>query len=652
MTEEEIKNYINKNTIRKSDEKILTENVYNEFVLRDDIADNDINLFFEIITKENINIEDNKSTDDSTMIDVRNQKEISGFNIYLNEIGKYSLLTPEEEYNLFIRAKNDDNVKKELLHRNLRLVVSIALKNKLPGLSLEDKIQEGNIGLMKAINKFDPTKGYKFSTYATWWIKQSITRAIEDQSTTIRKPVHYQEKLRKIKKCVDEYKKRENTMPSYDDISKLTGFSVSYIKLILSLEQDYVSLEAPVGTDGDSKLEDFIADDTNNYIHDIENKELKNIIINELKDIFTMDYNLEEDEINALTEFGKVVGSIRKEYKKKQYDIKQLNEESKFYGKAFFELSNLKNSINNKLCVLHSDCRNNKIDYYICIKKEKEYRQEIEEINLIIKNFSDYLIENRTIYNGDIAIIFKKLKKNEAIYYDEYINKITEINTKYLEKIKMLEKNTNVCEINNKINNFQKIKIIKQYLQNMEEDYFSIIRTILKDAYVDISIINYALNLIRKNCRLNNEENINCIISGVNVHSIEKKWMEQLVLILQTKNIMSLNQVTKVVRYYNMKQKKEDLLLDDVNLSYIDNYWKHNVLLNNLREKDILEKRYGIKSEVYTLEAIASEYGLTRERVRQIVMKATDKLKKDLNSKKIYIDCSNTIETYNSLKNY
>ena len=135
-------------------------------------------------------------------------KEIQKLNsntleIYLKEIGKYNILTPEEEYNLAILAqKGDLEAKNQLLLHNLKLVVSIASKNISSCVSLEDKIQEGNLGLITAIEKFDPTKGYKFSTYATWWIKQKITRSIGEQGNIIRKPVNYQEKKRKVNKYI------------------------------------------------------------------------------------------------------------------------------------------------------------------------------------------------------------------------------------------------------------------------------------------------------------------------------------------------------------------------------------------------------------------------------------------------------------------
>ena len=229
-------------------------------------------------------------------------KEIQKLNsntleIYLKEIGKYNILTPEEEYNLAILAqKGDLEAKNQLLLHNLKLVVSIASKNISSCVSLEDKIQEGNLGLITAIEKFDPTKGYKFSTYATWWIKQKITRSIGEQGNIIRKPVNYQEKKRKVNKYIEKIEKNKNITPSYEEIAKATGLNVSNVKLVLSLEKESISLNSTVGEEKDSKLEDFIADDCN-YVLDLENEYLKKIINNEIKNTFLNINDLDEEEI-------------------------------------------------------------------------------------------------------------------------------------------------------------------------------------------------------------------------------------------------------------------------------------------------------------------------------------------------------------------
>ena len=577
-------------------------------------------------------------------------KEIQKLNsntleIYLKEIGKYNILTPEEEYNLAILAqKGDLEAKNQLLLHNLKLVVSIASKNISSCVSLEDKIQEGNLGLITAIEKFDPTKGYKFSTYATWWIKQKITRSIGEQGNIIRKPVNYQEKKRKVNKYIEKIEKNKNITPSYEEIAKATGLNVSNVKLVLSLEKESISLNSTVGEEKDSKLEDFIADDCN-YVLDLENEYLKKIINNEIKNTFLKINDLDEEEIEVLTEFGKKMNKIKNYYNKNKSDIKNMNSQSLFYKKALNELSKLKRNIRFKM-----SCSNYKY------KSDEEFEQEIKEIDLVIKYFSDYITGNRTIYSDDLLSLLKSLKENNIDEYNIYIKELNDVSYEYLEKINLFEKNTNIKEINNKINNFKKQKAVKQYLRNLEDAYLTVIKNLLKERKFTDDITNIALNIIKKNCCLYNLENVNDILNGINEKDIEKCWMEQLVLILQSKNILYLEQLEKLIQYYNISLKQKGLLLNKLDTSYFENYEEYNELLTGLREKDILEKRYGINGEVCTLEDIANEYGLTKERVRQIEKKVLKNFKNNLYTNPIFNDYVLINENENKnklvLKNY
>lgn len=577
-------------------------------------------------------------------------KEIQKLNsntleIYLKEIGKYNILTPEEEYNLAILAqKGDLEAKNQLLLHNLKLVVSIASKNISSCVSLEDKIQEGNLGLITAIEKFDPTKGYKFSTYATWWIKQKITRSIGEQGNIIRKPVNYQEKKRKVNKYIEKIEKNKNITPSYEEIAKATGLNVSNVKLVLSLEKESISLNSTVGEEKDSKLEDFIADDCN-YVLDLENEYLKKIINNEIKNTFLKINDLDEEEIEVLTEFGKKMNKIKNDYNKNKSDIKNMNSQSLFYKKALNELSKLKRNIRFKM-----SCSNYKY------KSDEEFEQEIKEIDLVIKYFSDYITGNRTIYSDDLLSLLKSLKENNINEYNIYIKELNDVSYEYLEKINLFEKNTNIKEINNKINNFKKQKAVKQYLRNLEDAYLTVIKNLLKERKFTDDITNIALNIIKKNCCLYNLENVNDILNGINEKDIEKCWMEQLVLILQSKNILYLEQLEKLIQYYNISLKQKGLLLNKLDTSYFENYEEYNELLTGLREKDILEKRYGINGEVCTLEDIANEYGLTKERVRQIEKKVLKNFKNNLYTNPIFNDYVLINENENKnklvLKNY
>ena len=182
--------------------------------------------------------------------------------MYLKEIGQVKLLTAEEEIELAQRmSKGDSYAKKRLSEANLRLVVSIAKKYVGRGMQFLDLIQEGNLGLIKAVDKFDYTKGFKFSTYATWWIRQAITRAIADQARTIRIPVHMVETITKVKKIISQLLHETGHEPTADEIAERLEMPVEKVREIMRIAQDPVSLETPIGEEEDSHLGDFIPDD-------------------------------------------------------------------------------------------------------------------------------------------------------------------------------------------------------------------------------------------------------------------------------------------------------------------------------------------------------------------------------------------------------
>ena len=212
----------------------------------------------DLETIEEITEEDIASTE--AMVDTFSTDD--PVRMYLKEIGKIPLLTPEEETELAKRmADGDEEAKRRMAEANLRLVVSIAKRYVGRGLLFLDLIQEGNLGLIKAVEKFDYTKGYKFSTYATWWIRQAITRAIADQARTIRIPVHMVETINKVIRVSRQLLQELGHEPTPEEIAKEMQMPVDKVRDILKIAQEPVSLETPIGEEEDSHLGDFIPDE-------------------------------------------------------------------------------------------------------------------------------------------------------------------------------------------------------------------------------------------------------------------------------------------------------------------------------------------------------------------------------------------------------
>ncbi len=216
------------------------------------------------LLSDNIDIVETSGKDDGdTAAAAVNDNNDDPVKVYLKEIGKVPLLTPEEEIDLAMRiAENDQAAKQRLAEANLRLVVSIAKRYVGRGMQFLDLIQEGNLGLIKAADKFDYTKGFKFSTYATWWIRQAITRAIADQARTIRIPVHMVETINKVKKANSQLLHENGRDPTPEEIAERLNMPADKVREILRVAQEPVSLETPIGEEEDSHLGDFIPDDT------------------------------------------------------------------------------------------------------------------------------------------------------------------------------------------------------------------------------------------------------------------------------------------------------------------------------------------------------------------------------------------------------
>jgi RNA polymerase primary sigma factor len=241
--------------------------------------------------------------------------------LYLRSIGRVPLITREDEVRLAKRIEqNDMSAKNALIEANLRLVVSIAKRYTGRGLTLLDLIQEGNLGLIRAVEKFDWRRGFKFSTYATWWIRQAITRALADQSRTIRIPVHMVERMNRVARAKRSLMQQNNREPSYEEIADLVEMTPKKVEEILKLGQEPVSLEAPVGgEEGDASLGDFISDEASDRPLEVVANQIRDADLQQVLDslpwrerrVIELRYGLGDKGPMTLEDIGHEVGVTR-----------------------------------------------------------------------------------------------------------------------------------------------------------------------------------------------------------------------------------------------------------------------------------------------------------------------------------------------------
>ena len=240
--------------------------------------------------------------------------------MYLKEIGRINLLTTDEEFEYAkLAEQGDEYAKRMLAESNLRLVVSIAKRYVGRGMLFLDLIQEGNIGLMKAVDKFDPTKGYKFSTYATWWIRQAITRAIADQARTIRVPVHMVETINKLARVQRQLTQELNREPTEEELAKKLNMTVEKVREVYKISQDPVSLETPIGEEDDSHLGDFVPDERTMSPEEYTTvemlkEELAGVLLtltDREEKVLRLRFGLDDGQCRTLEEVGQIFGVTR-----------------------------------------------------------------------------------------------------------------------------------------------------------------------------------------------------------------------------------------------------------------------------------------------------------------------------------------------------
>ena len=297
-----------------------------------EVDSDSLDELYNFLVEANIDIVSEDGTDDANGEEITEDMAVENLTLtkdvkindpvrmYLKEIGRINLLTSDEEFEYAVRAEQgDEEAKRMLAESNLRLVVSIAKRYVGRGMLFLDLIQEGNIGLMKAVDKFDPTKGYKFSTYATWWIRQAITRAIADQARTIRVPVHMVETINKLARVQRQLTQELNREPTDEEIAKKLGITVEKVREVYKISQDPVSLETPIGEEDDSHLGDFIKDERTmgpeEYATvEMLKEELSGVLatLTEREEkVLRLRFGLDDGQCRTLEEVGQIFGVTR-----------------------------------------------------------------------------------------------------------------------------------------------------------------------------------------------------------------------------------------------------------------------------------------------------------------------------------------------------
>jgi len=328
-------------TLEEREKRLIEKGKTQGYITYDELAEelkgleidaDSLDDLYNSLREENIEIKAANNSNDDEIITDDDLENVEQFTLskdvkindpvkmYLKEIGRINLLTQEEEFEYAQRVvEGDEEAKQKLAESNLRLVVSIAKRYVGRGMLFLDLIQEGNIGLMKAVDKFDPTRGYKFSTYATWWIRQAITRAIADQARTIRVPVHMVETINKLARVQKQLTQDLNREPTDEELADAMDITPEKIREIYKIAQDPVSLETPIGEEDDSHLGDFIKDEstmspeeyaTHKMLEEALDESLATLTDREAK-VLRLRFGLDDGKSMTLEEVGLKFGVTR-----------------------------------------------------------------------------------------------------------------------------------------------------------------------------------------------------------------------------------------------------------------------------------------------------------------------------------------------------
>ncbi|MGN0973196.1 MAG: sigma-70 family RNA polymerase sigma factor [Bacilli bacterium] len=582
MRKEELKKLVISKIFTKNEQKFINEKELDRIIFKVFSNEQDMDFIYNILEDNNVKIKK------STSYDEENMSMNSIIKAYLNEISKYPLLTKEEEYYYSKLAQQGDQKAFEIMNNcNLRLVVSIAKKYvNRSSLDFEDLIQEGNIGLMKAINKFDPDKGNKFSTYATFWIKQNITRAMYDNGKTIRIPVHEQEKLNKIK-LINE-----------TSFSKL-GRNMTMRELIITYYSNY------------SSMKDLIT--KNNINENVDS--CINVIPEFLKENVNLDEISKKHSISII-KLRKLSDVINREIK--------MTEES-FTRENILSLHvPINNEDDNSLLENFVEDKNTNLSLVV------ESSLSVEEIKKEIINTLSK--EDSYDSEGNCIIGSRKFTYSQqqqiSKFYTEVVkicrkNNIDELTNQLVEEN---EEFYNIKILNDEMNKINYYYEFKTKYEDIKNKYLDRLEAILKINNIDTDYIKLCKQQLLKRLK---SDNINDIINSnpkfINLVDIQNNLFSDIIYILQANCNIKIDYLLEFCKFHNIVNNPKNVnnIFCSVsnNKTFEQNYEMYLTAYKEIRNIDVLVRRLGLNDRIYTLEEIGEIYGCTRERVRQLETK-------------------------------
>lgn len=427
----------NNNIIKELLKKIILNNIND---IKNNNFNSDLMLIIEVYCSLNgINIESN----DNVQFDEKNLVISDNLKIYLNEINKISLLTKQEEELLFMKLKDGNkSIKNELVERNLKLVVSIAKKYVRPGIGLLDLIQEGNMGLMKAVDMFDITKGYKFSTYATWWIRQYVLKAMHETRRNIKLPLHTSEQVEKLKKITNELSLEYGREPTVNELSKRTGFSIEKIEELKKNYNDTASIDTYIDEEETTALSEMLPSDEETIdeavINNIMDYEFRQILENSTLtkrelEVIKLRYGFYDNEKKTLEFVGKIFNLSRQRVAQIEKDaLKKLRKSKKILSYAEVPKKTNNSSNSNKHVIKQEKVF---IGFNSIYEFFNSYTKE--EVDLMISKL-DYeerkLLKLRWGNNFDEPSNLKMSKEYQEFYYKVLLPRMKKLLSKIHDK--------------------------------------------------------------------------------------------------------------------------------------------------------------------------------------------------------------------------